>query len=655
MGRLILVIATLFFSLSLYAQTSATSQSQSDKYVDLEQQTEQRLQWIREQNRSVLNKLKTSPNYKAISQWIYKTHDNLEVLKEKKLKNGKSLLLVDRGLGKPTDLILKDQIQDKVLFSNFTLAKNNSFTFLKFHTSPDEKHAVMIFSEKGSIDRFWAWVIDLETGKTQGSQFQMTDVSVSWISNSQFIGTVESRQGGYAKYDLQGNKAEALQGYYNAEDVESWYSIYDDEGERLTNSQGEVFEFAPNSGSLAAVTDSHIYFSLEDRTTGFSAIRKAPRIPGSTLAFQDFIPENGLVIDAAKSFADVLVLAKHFGTRRVLEVWDWNGRLVKSVDIPLCCSVREIKEASSQKLDLILDSPLKKKVPVTYNIQTAAWSKDIEKLMMSSEKLELENRVVEVVSADGAKIPARMTFKKGLQPDGQRPVWIKSYGGFNISGYLDPYYDPLMLDFFERGGIFVGPALRGGNEFGRAWNAKKEKKIKTFEDLIATANYFVQSGWTQAKKIISEGGSNGGFTVAASAFLSPQSFGVVIPVNGVLDLLRKDIMDPEFSGWSYEYGNSQEPEAKAYLEPLSPVELAAKMASGPLFLIVNGRQDSRVNPAHSMKAKASLNEQQGVDGRFISINNSGHWNTNVIFQDLIGWRTQSIIWTTVYDHLGIVF
>ena len=643
-----IILATLFLSFDLHAE------NQSDKHAALEQETEQRLKWIREQNRSVINKLKTSPNRKAVSQWIYQTYDKPEVMRSTTLDNGSLLQVIDRGLGKPTELVLKEGDKEKVLFSNYSLARNNSFSLLNFTLSPDQKNVTLALAENGSIDQFWIIPFNIEKAQATAPKFLTSSKSVSWISNSRFV-TSSSRRSDVLKYDIETQKVEQEKGYYAPASVKGWYYIYG-ANPTLNNTQGELYSLVDDIELMAATT-THLYFK-EDDPQGFGAIKRAVRVPAAVPVLEDFIPETKMVLDSVKSFADLMVLNKHIGSKRVLEMWNFQGQLLKSIDIPNCCSVREIKDSSTvQNLEMTLDSALKKKVKVSYNVTKGTWSEDIESLMMTSPSLNLESTVIDVTSADGTKIPVRLTHKKGLQADGARPVWIESYGGFNISGYLDPSYNPLMLDFFARGGIHAGPGLRGGNEYGEDWHkaGAKENKRRTFEDLIATADYFSQNGWSQPRLIISSGSSNGGLTVAASALIAPKSFGVVIPGNGVLDLLKKEIMDVENKGWAREYGDSRKPEERSYLEPVSPVELAAKSPEGPVYLIVNGRMDSRVNPAHSFKTKASFNENPNVDSRFISINNSGHWNASPYYQDLIGWRTQMIMWTTVYDHLGIKF
>ena len=79
--------------------------------------------------------------------------------------------------------------------------------------------------------------------------------------------------------------------------------------------------------------------------------------------------------------------------------------------------------------------------------------------------------------------------------DGQNPVWMFSYGGFEHS--LTPSYSGSYEDlqgaygklWLERGGVFVLANIRGGGEFGPAWHTQslRENHVKAFEDFEAVA------------------------------------------------------------------------------------------------------------------------------------------------------------------------
>lgn len=105
-------------------------------------------------------------------------------------------------------------------------------------------------------------------------------------------------------------------------------------------------------------------------------------------------------------------------------------------------------------------------------------------------------------------------------------------------------------------------------------------------------------------------------------------------------------------------GDARKVDEATYLSKISPIELVAHVENGPAFLIVNGRHDSRVNPAHSIKfAKAA--EDLRVAGKnthveLMSLNNSGH-PVSAPENDYIAIRSLLVIWSRIYDDFGMSF
>ena len=170
-----------------------------------------------------------------------------------------------------------------------------------------------------------------------------------------------------------------------------------------------------------------------------------------------------------------------------------------------------------------------------------------------------ETKQIFYPSKDGTKIPMFIVCKKGIKLDGNNPVYLTGYGGFNIS--MTPSFTASYASWIEKGGVFALPNLRGGGEYGRQWHEAgiKEHKQNVFDDFIAAAQALIDAKYTNARKIAIEGGSNGGLLVGAALTQRPDLFGAAVAAVGVLDMLRFQ----KFTiGWAWEsdYGSSDTPE-----------------------------------------------------------------------------------------------
>jgi prolyl oligopeptidase len=256
-------------------------------------------------------------------------------------------------------------------------------------------------------------------------------------------------------------------------------------------------------------------------------------------------------------------------------------------------------------------------------------------------------------------IPVRLTRLSSTQLNEQTPMLLQVYGGFEMPGYFYPQYSSILRDLFlDKGGVLVGPAIRGGNEYGSAWYkaAIGSKKITSLFDVIDVAKFLSEKKWTSPSRIILTGSSNGGYTAAGAALLEPKAFGLVIPVSGVYDLFALGRLDPLYAkDWAIDYGNPDILSEALAMKSHSPLEIELH-PEGPLphFLFVSGLNDTRVNPLHTLKMVKKLRlvfgESENVNAIFVK--NSGHFMSSQYYEDYKALHRNLIVWDFIYQYLG---
>jgi prolyl oligopeptidase len=224
----------------------------------------------------------------------------------------------------------------------------------------------------------------------------------------------------------------------------------------------------------------------------------------------------------------------------------------------------------------------------------------------------LEVKQVWYPSKDGTRISMFIVHRKGLKLDGCNPTILEGYGGFAVS--LTPYFDPGNLAWYEQGGVFALPNLRGGGEYGEAWHEAGmfEKKQNVFDDFIAAAEWLIANGYTRSERLGVTGASNGGLLTGAFLTQRPDLASAVVADVPLLDMLRFHNF-LRARNWVSEYGSSADPKQFPYLLRYSPYQNVKKGTKYPATLLTAGEQDDRVHALHARKMTALLQASTASD------------------------------------------
>lgn len=326
----------------------------------------------------------------------------------------------------------------------------------------------------------------------------------------------------------------------------------------------------------------------------------------------DLIPETQNVLSASTAggyfFAEYMIDA----VSKVLQ-YDYNGKLIRDVELPGVGSVggfnakKEEKELYYTFTNYVTPGSIYK-----YSIEKGK-SELYRKPKIDFNPNDYESKQVFYTSKDGTKVPMIITYKKGLELNGENPTILYGYGGFNIS--LTPSFSVANAIWMEQGGVYAVPNLRGGGEYGKVWHdaGTQMKKQNVFDDFIAAAEYLIDNKYTSSEYLAIRGGSNGGLLVGATMTQRPDLMKVALPAVGVLDMLRYHTFTAG-AGWAYDYGTSEDSkEMFEYLKGYSPVHNVKKGVEYPATLVTTGDHDDRVVPAHSFKFAAELQSKQTGD------------------------------------------
>lgn len=218
---------------------------------------------------------------------------------------------------------------------------------------------------------------------------------------------------------------------------------------------------------------------------------------------------------------------------------------------------------------------------------------------------ELEFVEVKARSHDGTLVPLSIVHRRGLKLDGSHPTLLDGYGAYGIS--RDPFFDPKLLAWLERGAIYAVAHVRGGGEFGEDWHlaGKKLTKPNTWRDFLACAEYLIDKKYTKPEHLAGTGGSAGGILIGRAITERPNLFGAALIQVGATDSLRSELMEGGPANIP-EFGTVKEPDGFKALYEMSAYAHVTNGTKYPAVMLLHGINDHRVMPWQSAKMTARL-------------------------------------------------
>lgn len=265
------------------------------------------------------------------------------------------------------------------------------------------------------------------------------------------------------------------------------------------------------------------------------------------------------------------------------------------------------------------------------------------KVELPVDPSKYEVRQVSYPSKDGTAITMFLVAAKGVTLDGNNPVMLYGYGGFDIS--LRSSWNSFIYPWLEAGGVYAVPNLRGGGEYGKAWHdaGKQAKKQNVFDDFIGAAEYLVKEKWTQPKRLAIRGGSNGGLLVGTVMTQRPDLYGAVVCQVPLLDMLRYHLYGSGKT-WIPEYGDPEVEADFRVLQAYSPYHHVKSNTRYPPLLMMSADHDDRVDPFHARKFVAQIQRVSRDTPTLLRIEmHAGHGGADQVAKtiessaDLVAW------------------
>jgi oligopeptidase B len=298
-------------------------------------------------------------------------------------------------------------------------------------------------------------------------------------------------------------------------------------------------------------------------------------------------------------FENHMVLSEWENGLEQLEVLDFKTNKTHRVEFPepvYSASLEKNREFSTPVLRFSYESLVTPESVFDYDMNTrkATLLKETE-VPGGFNKSNYKSERVFAPAADGTKIPVSIVYRTGTKLDGSAPALLYGYGSYGYS--IPPNFNSNTLSLLDRGVVFAIAHIRGGGELGEEWrqSGRMMKKMNTFTDFIASAEYLVKNKYTSSDRLAIQGGSAGGLLMGAVANLRPDLFKAVVSQVPFVDVLNTmlDASLPLTTSEYIEWGNPNDKAAYDYMKQYSPYDNIGRK-NYPATLVKVSLNDSQV-------------------------------------------------------------
>ena len=313
-----------------------------------------------------------------------------------------------------------------------------------------------------------------------------------------------------------------------------------------------------------------------------------------------FLPYNpAIMVNGYSLFKDYAVISEReagITQLRVVELASGNQHRIEFPEPVYSASMGGNPEYDTDSIHMSYTSMVTPSSVFEYNLKTK------ERKLLKRQEIpagydpsQYQSEWVFATAKDGTKVPVSLVYKKGLKKDGSAPCLLSGYGSYGAPTSVG--FSPVRLSLLDRGFVFAQGHIRGGSDMGRTWydDGKMMKKMNTFTDFIACADFLVDEKYCDRQKLAIQGGSAGGLLIGATINLRPDVCKAAVLNVPFVDVINT-MLDESFPLTVQEFLEWGNPKKKAeyeYMKSYCPyTNVTAKKY--PAMLVTTSLNDSQV-------------------------------------------------------------
>jgi dipeptidyl aminopeptidase/acylaminoacyl peptidase len=231
---------------------------------------------------------------------------------------------------------------------------------------------------------------------------------------------------------------------------------------------------------------------------------------------------------------------------------------------------------------------------------------------------------------------------------GPHPVIILVHGGPE-SQYRPSFSSEVQMWIAELGSAVIAPNIRGSTGYDSAYLSLDDGRLRedAVKDIGALLDWIALQPELDENRVAVFGSSYGGYVVLASAVHYSDRLRAGVDMVGISNFVSflENTEDYRREMRRREYGDERDPEMRAFLESISPLNNVDRIEI-PL-LVVQGQNDPRVPVSESEQIVQAMRERQQPVW-YINALNEGHGykrkeNTDVLQQAVVLFLQQYLV------------